>query len=434
MMSASKLLGGGFIWAFLDEGVKRPDTGEIDVAGRQAPDGIVGPYREREASFYAIKQIWSPIQITRTGGSKSLVFTLENHFSFTDARQCKFTWEWRRFSRPIKTNSSYTVVSRGVFKSSSIPPGGIGKLEFEKTPAASGDAFALRAEDPAGRELWTWVWPVNGNDALRLADEPAAGHALSSETNGIITVRAGKLAATFSKQTGLLLGVQRGDQMFSLTNGPRPAVGSATLREIHFDDDGPDAFVSAKYDGDLKSVLWRIYNNGWIKCDYDYVANSTNDFFGVIFDYPESFVKSKRWLGDGPYRVWKNRLAGTTPGVWQNDYNTTITGFRGWIYPEFKGVFADVCWLQLETTEGEITVVNNSGVPFVQVLTPEFPPTNLVLNAFANLPKCGLGFLDAIPAIGSSTKKTTDLGPQSQPNVAHGEYHGAVNFYFGKLP
>ena len=433
VMSASKLLGGGFIWAFLDEGVKRPDTGEIDVAGRQAPDGIVGPYREREASFYAIKQIWSPIQITRTGGSKSFVFTVENHFSFTDARQCKFSWEWRRFSRPDETNSGYIVVSSGFFKSLSIPPGGTGKLEFEKAPAASGDAFALRAEDSAGRELWTWVWPVNGNDALRLADEPAAGHALPSETNGIITVHAGELAATFSKQTGLLLGVRRGDQMFSLTNGPRPAVGSATLREIHFDDDGPDAFVSAKYDGDLKSVRWRIYNNGWIKCDYDYAATGTNDFLGAIFDYPENLVKSKRWLGDGLYRVWKNRLAGTTFGVWQNDYNNTITGWRDWIYPEFKGVFANVRWLQLDTTEGQITVVPEN-VPFVQVLTPEFPPTNLVLNAIAPLPKCGLGFLDAIPAIGSSTKKVADLGPQSQPNVAHGKYHGAVNFYFGKLP
>ncbi len=35
----------------LDEGVKRPDTGEIDVAGNQAPDGIVGPYRQREGEL-----------------------------------------------------------------------------------------------------------------------------------------------------------------------------------------------------------------------------------------------------------------------------------------------------------------------------------------------------------------------------------------------
>ena len=70
-----------------------------------------------------------------------------------------------------------------------------------------------------------------------------------------------------------------------------------------------------------------------------------------------------------------------TLGVWENDYNNTITGWRDWIYPEFKGCFAGVRWLQLDTAEGPITVVNNSAVPFVQVLTPEFPPANLAGKA-----------------------------------------------------
>jgi hypothetical protein len=170
-----------------------------------------------------------------------------------------------------------------------------------------------------------------------------------------------------------------------------------------------------------------------LRCDFTYTAEGTNVFIGVVFDYPENLVKSKRWLGDGPYRVWKNRLPGATLGVWQNDYNNTITGWRDWIYPEFKGVFADVRWLQLQTSEGQITVVPEN-VPFVQVLTPEFPPVKDAGKTIPPLPDCGLGFLHAIPAIGSKFKVATDLGPQSQPNVAHGDYSGSVSFYFGKLP
>ena len=34
----------------------------IDVAGNYAPDGIVGPYHEKEGSFYTIREIWSPVQ------------------------------------------------------------------------------------------------------------------------------------------------------------------------------------------------------------------------------------------------------------------------------------------------------------------------------------------------------------------------------------
>jgi beta-galactosidase/beta-glucuronidase len=397
---------GGFIWAFLDEGVKRADNGKIDVSGNEAPDGIVGPYREREGSFYTIKQIWSPIQIMReTNGT----FTVENNYSFTDASQCKFEWQLRKFSLPDE-NGEFKILAKGKITVPSIPPGQKGSLQIELPDSQKdADALALRVSDPSGRELWTYVWPLRQRNFLPDDVHVIARADFGETSSGTIELKGKGIVAQI--KNGELISVERDGKRFSLSNGPRLAITNSIL----------------------KKVFWQLRDDGWLQCDYTYTAEGTNDYFGVIFDYPENLVKSKRWLGDGPYRVWKNRLAGTTLGVWQNDYNKTITGWRDWIYPEFKGVFANVRWLQLDTAEGQITVVLEN-VPFVQVLTPEFPPTNLVRNAFAPLPKCGLGFLDAIPAIGSSTKKVTDLGPQSQPNVAHGKYHGSVSFYFGKLP
>ena len=429
MMMSHTNCAGGFIWALLDDGIKRPDTGEMDVAGNQAPDGIVGPYRQREGSFYAIKEIWSPIQITRTNGE----FLVENHFSFTDTRDCKFSWQLRKNPLPGETNFSTTILRAGACPAPTIPPGGSGRLQFVLPALRAAETLALRVEDPQGRELWTWVWPLQPSAAPRLADGPSELHAIPGETNGAIEVRAGNFTATFSKATGWLTGLQRGAQSFSFTNGPRPAVGSATLREIHFDDDGPDAVVAAQYDGALKSVLWRINNNGWLTCRYTYTATGTNGLLGVLFDYPESLVTHKRWVGDGPFHVWQNRRRGVTVGAWVNDYNNTLTGFRDWIYPEFKGFFANVDWLQLSTTEGTITVVPEK-IPFVQVLTLEFPPTNLVGKACAPLPVCGLGLLDAIPPIGSKFKEARFSGPQGQNTVAQGDYSGTVSFYFGELP
>jgi hypothetical protein len=431
LMSHSKYIGGGFIWAFLDEGIKRADNGQIDVSGNEAPDGIVGPYREREGSFYAIKKIWSPIQVTR---ETNAVLFVENHFNFTDAGDCKFTWQLRRFPQPTETNSGFVVVREGILKSPAIPPGGSGELKFGlPAPHAACDALALRVDDPHGRELWTWVWPLKSSDNLSLMHEPAAHHAVATETNGAIEVQAGGLSATFSRQTGLLTGIRRGGQIFSLANGPRFTAGNGALQKIEFAEDGPDCVVSAKFDGGLKSIDWRVNGNGWIDCDYTYAAEGANDFFGVIFDYPESLVKHKRWLGDGPYRVWKNRTLGVTLGVWENDYNNTITGWRDWIYPEFKGCFAGVRWLQLDTTEGQITIVPEN-IPFVQVLTPEFPPANLAGHTIAPLPQCGLGFLDAIPPMGSKFQAAEAVSPSGERAVAHGEYHGTVSFYFGGLP
>ena len=429
MMMSHPSCAGGFIWALLDDGIKRPDTGEIDVAGNQAPDGIVGPYREREGSYYAIREIWCPIQIAR---GKNGTFKLENHFSFTDAGVCAFEFELRKFSAPDE-KGNFKILASGKIPAPKIAPGQSGEFKFSPPPTKDADAFALRVKDPGGRELWTWVWPLKKDASHRLAEEPASHHAIPSETNGVIAVTAGELTATFSKETGLLTGVQRGAQKFSLSNGPRLAVGSATLREIHFTDDGPDAVIAAKFDGDLKSILWRVDGNGWIQCTWTYFAHGTNDFLGVLFDYPENLVTHKRWRGDGPYRVWQNRLRGVTQSVWENDYNDTLTGWRGWVYPEFKGFFANWHWLQLGTQEGDLTVINQGDTKFLQVLTPGFAPTNLTAKAIAPVPQCGLGFLDAIPPIGSKFKEAKFGGPQGQPTVLDSELSGSASFYFGEL-
>jgi hypothetical protein len=67
----------------------------------------------------------------------------------------------------------------------------------------------------------------------------------------------------------------------------------------------------------------------------------------VTFDYPEEQVTGLRWLGRGPYRVWKNRIAGPQCGVWRKTYNDTRTG-ADWDYPELKGHHANLYWAVLE--------------------------------------------------------------------------------------
>ena len=44
---------------------------------------------------------------------------------------------------------------------------------------------------------------------------------------------------------------------------------------------------------------------------------------GVTFDYLEANITAVRWLGQGPYRVWKNRLAGQEIGVCRKLANNT---------------------------------------------------------------------------------------------------------------
>lgn len=432
LMTASPHLGGGFIWALLDNAIKRPDTGQMDTAGNQAPDGIMGPYRQREATYYAIKQIWSPIVVTRLSANR---FQVQNRYSFLNADQCRFTWQLRQSPWPDETGTNFVVVRQGVANCPDIPPGHSGTLTLN-LPAVNNraDTCALEVDDPYGRRLWTWVWPTANVDGFRsLLTKPAHSKVHCSQNAAGIELTAGDLTISISKLTGLLADVHRGSQQFSLTNGPRPVPGNAKLVKISRKRDGADWLVTAKYEGDLKSVTWRLQPNGWLECDYTYTATGPHDYYGAAFDYPEKLVHSKRWLGDGPYRVWKDRLQGQTLGLWENDYNNTITGWRDWVYPDFKGCFADVRWLQLDTAEGTITVVPKK-IPFVQVLTPEFPPVNVAGDTIPPLPSVGLAFLDAIPPIGSKFKAASELGPAGQLNVATGQYSDSIDFYFGNLP
>jgi hypothetical protein len=277
------------------------------------------------------------------------------------------------------------------------------------------------------------------------------------ETPDRFNIRAGNLEVSIDKQTGMLVAAKRGDRTYPLANGPRlvarPAVAPTTLPTtatastapvdelvktsklltLDHRNDGPDCVIDVTYDGNLKSVQWRIRGNGWIQIDYTYSLRGPQEFFGVGFDLPESDVKGMKWLGNGPYRVWKNRVVGGTLNVWQNDYNNTITGHEGWKYPEFKGYYSDVRWAQLQTTAGPITAVIESPDLFLQVLAPAYPQGRDSRYVSPAFPSAGLSFLHAIPAIGTKFRPAWVSGPQSQPAVAGGDYSGSVSLFFGEL-
>ncbi len=221
VMTQSKVASGGFIWAFLDEDVKRTDKGGIlDSKTNQAPDGIVGPYREKEASFYAIKQIWSPIVITQKGGE----FAVENRYAFLDAKDCSYSYELWNYKSPGDPAAGHTVSASFKLQVDSIAPGKSGTLlppRIAQSPAPY-DATAITVKDPAGRELWTYVWPADSvHDYRKLPDQKAAASATASDSNGHITATAGDLVLVFDKSTGLLTTATRAGKNFSLINGPR---------------------------------------------------------------------------------------------------------------------------------------------------------------------------------------------------------------------
>jgi hypothetical protein len=474
----SKAGGGGIVWSFVDEDVKRTDEGGIlDSEGNMAPDGILGPYREREASFSTVKQLWSPI-IVKPPDSGSHSYAVTNRYSFLDADRCTYEWEVIAFRRPNEAGSGSVVLASRTDHGRSLQPGASATWDGWGPPAyafghrgkETADAVRLIIKDPAGLLIWSYVWPVGGLDSGLDKMERSTGGAKPAvaETGDTITATAGDLSLQISKTTGLLLFVSRQGKSFSLTNGPRVvAIGprparvrgqnpksplpspstiapNSRLVSLTHQVEGDDLIVSAVFDGPTKSITYRLKPSGWLTIDYVYGMTGPQEYFGVAFDYPEADVKGMRFLGEGPAPVYQDRLAGGMLDVWNRPYNNTLVGDpddlkpgERFDYPLFKGFYSGVRWLQLNSSEGPITAIvdqHRDSPVYVQIFTPRTPPANLLGLVAVPFPPASISFLNAIPAIGNKFGEPRSVGPMGQPAVAKGEYKGHVSLYFGKLP
>jgi len=149
---------------------------------------------------------------------------------------------------------------------------------------------------------------------------------------------------------------------------------------------------------------------------------------GVSFDFPEDRMNEVKWLGKGPYRVWKNRLKGGTIDVWRTDYRNFKIN-TAWDYPVTPGYYADFNWLVLKTTAGPLTIATDNNDLFLRLFAQEDGDdprhTKMIW------PDGDISFLHAIPAIGTKFKPARAYGPMSQKFQAEGTYSGRLYFYFG---
>jgi hypothetical protein len=242
---------------------------------------------------------------------------------------------------------------------------------------------------------------------------------------------------TIDATTAQLHGVTSGGAVVSIDKGPRLVSGAGSLQEIRHYADGRDHVVEALFDGNMRKIKWRLLPNGWLQLDYAYhfEGGTSVDYLGVSFDYPEDKVTGLRWLGKGPYRVWKNRLKGVEFAVWEKAYNDAITGLV-WDYPEFKGFHDDIYWATLETSEVPITVIAASDDLFLRLFTPREPEGAAFdpRTTHVDFPDGDISLLHGIVPIGTKFHPATDHGPAGQPNTVprSGQvYEATVYFYFG---
>ena len=436
LMMSNPRCAGGFLWDLMDQGVVRTDMNNIvDCMGNFGSDGIVGPHMEKEGSFYTIREVWSPVQVLYFDSG---AFTIQNCYNFINLKDCQFSY--RLLQMPDYGETEVKVIKEVKLPSPDAAPGEKARLKIERTDA---DVIELKAIDPKGQEVFTWLHKNRvkaGNLGQKTLRENTRKYTYTENDNQL-SVTNGQREYTFCKQTGRLMQVMVNGKKLSFGNGPRFVAAKRADRseDGFYNHDDKEAFqkktdyteyadqgafagfafsdstLVAEYrHGSLQKVTYRFLGDGGLYMNAEYYFNGVVDLMGICFDYPEQQVKSKQWVGKGPYRVWKNRMEGPQLGYWQNNYNDPIPG-ESFEYPEFKGYFSNVSWMQLTTTEGQIGV---EGIGLkVGVYTPRDGRDHLLYT----LPETGISILKTIPAVRNKVN-TTDLnGPSAQPFWSKGK-------------
>jgi len=457
MMRNHPRCAGGFLWVFADEGVVRTDqNGRIDNVGNYGADGIVGPHHEREGSFYTIREVWSPVRILQKELPQNFngKLTVENHYDFTSLDKVTFEWKLVRFAAPEENKAGHSILSEGKFTGTAIAPRSSGEITVPLSRNSNADALMLTTVGQDGNPIWTWSWTLS---PYKMKEDKSAGsvQVQVQEKKGVSTVKAGSVEYRFSTQSGELIEVIRSGKKLSLGSGPRFVAarrsdrsmdvfynhddakakskdriykdisGESKLTKFTTEKQGSNVIVTSEYFGNLNKVVWTISPSGKAKVDFEYRYDGVVELMGVKFDYPEEKMQTKRWLGKGPYRVWQNRLHGTTTDVWQNDYNDPVPG-ETFEYPEFKGYFSDWSWVDFKTTEGNFTMFNATPDSYLGVYTPRDGRDVLLYT----IPQSGIAVLNVIPAVRNKVNSTDLVGPSSQAQWVNGVKKGTIHFDF----
>lgn len=412
------LSAGGFLWDLADEGVVRRDWNDsIDTDRFRGADGIVGPFHEKEASYYTIKEVWSPVYFVKkyiTNGFDGS-FHIENRYFYTNTSQCKFNWTLQSFQ-----NASLNEL-KGTAASPDIAPGQKGVLRI-KLPQnwKAYDALYLTVLGNDGKEIFTWSFPIVKPDAFakKLLQPKSGSKALLAERDSTFRISANGIEISIHKQNGSLLEVKNSKGVIPFGNGPvvQEAVNNFSGFTQRFHED--TLIIASTFDRrkSYNTLQWHIYPSGIIKMQVRYFpAEYFTWFDGVNFSFPENQIRAVEYMGNGPYRVWKNRMKGNRFGTWRKNYNNTETAER-WDYPEFKGYHSNIYWCRFITNTQSFTVYTLNEDLFLRLFTPAFK-TDQWHNYEPVFPNGDISFMQGISSIGSKTQRAETTGPMGMKNI-----------------
>jgi len=387
VIRSSEYMQGGFIWDWVDQGLKTKDlNGQTFYAyggdlgsfmyyndENGVADGILSSDRTPDPCAYEVQKVYQYINF-KTEDIKSANFEIRNEYDFSTTEKFNFEWE-------ILGNG--TVIKTGSFRLN-LKPGQTGKIKIDYPEIVPGKEYfinfkAITNQDwgilPKETELAWEQFKISGN--FFEFQKENSGDLKISENDKEISFVSGNTKGVFNKEKGEFTSYSNsfvqlkqlpepyfwraptdndfGNKMPQKLGFWRNAHNDLKLKNLTISPQNKNGFgILCEYSLNKMDyqILYNILNDGSIQLTFS--INKQTEFseiprFGSRMILPQNF-HHLTYYGKGPYENYQDRNTASFVGIYK-DF-TENQYYKGYIRPQESGNRTGIRWLELGDENG----------------------------------------------------------------------------------
>ena len=394
IIATSAHMQGGFIWDWVDQGLKaKDDSGREywayggDIGGYQYThdqnfnaNGLINADRKPHPGLQEVKKVYQDILFHAKDITKGII-TIENRFLYNDLKNYAFKWELLNNGKSIAKGDFSVVQPAGTKKDATITlpamPKESGVEYFLNVYAYTKNAVEMV---PAGHEIAReeFAFPVNSYFPVNF---PKANGTIEvvRENDNTILLKTGEITIGFNKRSGTLTEYSYRNQRL-LLDGPQPdfwraptdndygdrlpersniwkmAGKNKIVKNFQVNKSDNEYVILADYElSDVSSpytVIYTVSADGAVKVKVSWKAGRQSlpeiPRFGMQMRLPSDY-NMFTYYGRGPWDNYSDRNTSSFIGI----YNSSVSEQQfDYIRPQENGNKTDVRWLKITNQNG----------------------------------------------------------------------------------
>ncbi len=394
VIRSSKHMQGGFIWDWVDQGIKQHtasgrafwayggDMGGYELQNDEnfCANGLIAADRTIHPGLYEVKHVYEDIRITAPEPFNGLV-TVQNHFNFTSLTNYVFQWQLMRNGKAIASGTFKSAIAPGTSSSVKIPlPAITTTAGVEYFVNVTAHTITATNAIPAGHEVARNQFLLGGN--FFTAQQTGGTKLKVNQTAERLDFSSGDVSGYLDLKQGIVRQYRQKDGMF-LDHLPTPYFWRAPT-DNDFGNGMPQSLGIWRFAHQyprLKSIDVAAQNEQGIGISatfeltgimvpytiYYFIANDASVRLSVAMDMngrvlpelprfgmrlvlPGSY-DSVQYYGRGPWENYSDRKYSAFVGTYSNTVQQQFEA--NYIRPQENGNRTDVRWFTITNKEGK---------------------------------------------------------------------------------